>query len=380
MIEVTNLTKKYGDHIAVDHLSFRVEKGQIYGFLGPNGAGKSTTMNIITGYLAATEGTVTIDGKDIQKDPEEAKRSIGYLPELPPLYVDMTVREYLEFVAELKKVPKKERKQQIDEVMEMTQITDMQQRLIKNLSKGYRQRVGLAQAILGYPEVIILDEPTVGLDPKQIIEIRDLIRKLGENHTVILSSHILSEVSAICDHIMIIAHGKLVASDSPENLQKLMSGSMELNLEVKGSAAAVKSALQEISQIDRIEENTEASKNIAKLKVISKENADIREQVFYALADAKLPILEMTHAEKSLEDIFLELTEDVAPSQPEKKKLFTRHKKVAAVGENADNNAEASDEGSINTNSSDSVSATTGVNVSESSESKADTAATKEAE
>ena len=367
MIEVTNLTKKYGDHIAVDHLSFRVEKGQIYGFLGPNGAGKSTTMNIITGYLAATEGTVTIDGKDIQKDPEEAKRSIGYLPELPPLYVDMTVREYLEFVAELKKVPKKERKQQIDEVMEMTQITDMQQRLIKNLSKGYRQRVGLAQAILGYPEVIILDEPTVGLDPKQIIEIRDLIRKLGENHTVILSSHILSEVSAVCDHIMIIAHGKLVASDSPENLQKLMSGSMELNLEVKGSAAAVKSALQEISQIDRIEENTEASKNVAKLKVISKENA-------------KLPILEMTHAEKSLEDIFLELTEDVAPSQPEKKKLFTRHKKVAAVGENADNNAEASDEGSINTNSSDSVSATTGVNVSESSESKADTAATKEAE
>lgn len=380
MIEVSNLTKKYGDHIAVDHLSFRVEKGQIYGFLGPNGAGKSTTMNIITGYLAATEGTVTIDGKDIQKDPEEAKRAIGYLPELPPLYVDMTVREYLDFVAELKKVPKKERKQQIDEVMEMTQITDMQQRLIRNLSKGYRQRVGLAQAILGYPEVIILDEPTVGLDPKQIIEIRDLIRKLGENHTVILSSHILSEVSAVCDHIMIIAHGKLVASDSPENLQKLMSGSMELNLEVKGSAAAVKSALQEISQIDRIEENTEASKNVAKLKVISKENADIREQVFYALADAKLPILEMTHAEKSLEDIFLELTEDVAPSQPEKKKLFTRHKKVAAVGENADNNAEASDEGSINTNSSDSVSATTGVNVSESSESKADTAATKEAE
>ena len=380
MIEVSNLTKKYGDHIAVDHLSFRVEKGQIYGFLGPNGAGKSTTMNIITGYLAATEGTVTIDGKDVQKDPEEAKRAIGYLPELPPLYVDMTVREYLDFVAELKKVPKKERKQQIDEVMEMTQITDMQQRLIRNLSKGYRQRVGLAQAILGYPEVIILDEPTVGLDPKQIIEIRDLIRKLGENHTVILSSHILSEVSAVCDHIMIIAHGKLVASDSPENLQKLMSGSMELDLEVKGSTAAVKSALQEISQIDRIEENTETPKNIAKLKVISKENADIREQVFYALADVKLPILEMTHAEKSLEDIFLELTEDVAPSQPEKKKLFTRHKKVAAVGENADNNAEASDEGSINTNSSDSASATTGVNVSESSESKADAAATKEAE
>ena len=337
MIEVTNLTKKYGDHIAVDHLSFRVEKGQIYGFLGPNGAGKSTTMNIITGYLAATEGTVTIDGKDVQKDPEEAKCAIGYLPELPPLYVDMTVREYL------KKVPKKERKQQIDEVMEMTQITDMQQRLIRNLSKGYRQRVGLAQAILGYPEVIILDEPTVGLDPKQIIEIRDLIRKLGENHTVILSSHILSEVSAVCDHIMIIAHGKLVASDSPENLQKLMSGSMELDLEVKGSIAAVKSALQEISQIDRIEENTEASKNIAKLKVISKENADIREQVFYALADAKLPILEMTHAEKSLEDIFLELTEDVAPTQPEKHKLFSKRKRLE-MSDVAAQQTEASEE------------------------------------
>ena len=341
MIEVSNLTKKYGDHIAVDNLSFRVEKGQIYGFLGPNGAGKSTTMNIITGYLAATEGTVTIDGKDVQKDPEEAKRAIGYLPELPPLYVDMTVREYLEFVAELKKVPKKERQQQIEDVMGMTQITDMQQRLIKNLSKGYKQRVGLAQAILGYPEVIILDEPTVGLDPKQIIEIRDLIRKLGENHTVILSSHILSEVSAVCDHIMIIAHGRLVASDSPENLQKLMSGSVELSLEVKGSAAAVKAALQEIPQIDRIEENTETPKNTAKLKVISKENADVREQVFYALAEAKLPILEMTHAEKSLEDIFLELTEDVAPTQPEKHKLFSKRKKPETTAATATKQTEA---------------------------------------
>lgn len=379
MIEVTNLTKKYGDHIAVDHLSFRVEKGQIYGFLGPNGAGKSTTMNIITGYLAATEGTVTIDGKDVQKDPEEAKRAIGYLPELPPLYVDMTVREYLEFVAELKKVPKKEREQQISEVMEMTQITDMQQRLIRNLSKGYRQRVGLAQAILGYPEVIILDEPTVGLDPKQIIEIRDLIRRLGENHTVILSSHILSEVSAVCDHIMIIAHGKLVASDSPENLQKLMSGSMELDLEVKGNADAVKAALYKIPQIDQMEENTEVQKGITKLKVISKENADVREQVFYALADAKLPILQMTHAEKSLEDIFLELTEDVAPSQPEKKHLFVRHKKATSVDENADINAEVSDEDSINTNSSDSASATTDVNVSKSNESRADAGAAQKA-
>ena len=330
MIEVKNLVKRYGDHTAVDHLSFEIEKGKIYGFLGPNGAGKSTTMNMITGYIASTEGTVVIDGHDILEEPEEAKKCIGYLPEMPPLYFDMTVLEYLKFVADLKKIPKDKKATMIEEIMDMVKITDMKNRLIKNLSKGYRQRVGIAQAVLGYPEVIILDEPTVGLDPKQIIEIRDLIRKLGENHTVILSSHILSEVSAVCDHIMIIAHGKLVASDSPENLQKLMSGSMELDLEVKGSTAAVKSALQEISQIDRIEENTEAPKNIAKLKVISKENTDIREQVFYALAEAKLPILEMTHAEKSLEDIFLELTEDVAPTQSEKHKLFSKRKKPEA--------------------------------------------------
>lgn len=327
MIEVTNLTKKYGDHIAVDHLSFRVEKGQIYGFLGPNGAGKSTTMNIITGYLAATEGSVTIDGKDVQKDPEEAKRSIGYLPELPPLYVDMTVGEYLQFVAELKKVPKKEREQQIAKVMEMTQITDMKERLIKNLSKGYRQRVGLAQAILGYPQVIILDEPTVGLDPKQIIEIRDLIRKLGENHTVILSSHILSEVSAVCDHIMIIAHGKLVASDSPEGLQKLMSGSQELQLTVKGSAEEAMEVLKKLSDVETVEPVTVENKaekdtDCVKLRVISKDNVDIREEVFYALAQAKLPIMEMTHLEKSLEDIFLELTEDVQLAEPVKRKLI----------------------------------------------------------
>ena len=360
MIEVKNLVKDYGKHHAVKDISFSVPDGQIVGLLGPNGAGKSTTMNIMTGYISATSGEVKIGGYDILEQPIQAKKLIGYLPEIPPLYEDMTVAEYLNFICDLKGIRKKtEKESSINEVTEAVKISDMKGRLIKNLSKGYKQRVGLAQALIGNPPLLILDEPTVGLDPKQIIEIRDLIRKLGENHTVILSSHILSEVSAVCDHIMIIAHGKLVASDSPENLQKLMSGSMELDLEVKGSIAAVKSALQEISQIDRIEENTEASKNIAKLKVISKENADIREQVFYALADAKLPILEMTHAEKSLEHIFLELTEDVAPSQPEKKKLFTRHKKVAAVGENADNNAEASDEGSINTNSSGSASTTT---------------------
>ena len=207
MIEVKNLVKKYGDHLAVDHLSFHVEKGQIYGFLGPNGAGKSTTMNIMTGYIASTDGEVIINGHNILEEPEEAKKCIGYLPEQPPLYFDMTVKEYLKFAAELKKVPRDRRENQIKDVMKMVGITNMQERLIKNLSKGYRQRVGLAQAILGYPEIIILDEPTVGLDPKQIIEIRELIRKLAKNHTIILSSHILSEVSEVCDYILIINNG-----------------------------------------------------------------------------------------------------------------------------------------------------------------------------
>ena len=203
MIEVKNLVKDYGGHLAVDHLNFTIEDGQIYGFLGPNGAGKSTTMNIMTGYIGATEGDVLINGHNILEEPEEAKKCIGYLPELPPLYVDMTVMEQLEFAAELKRIPKKERKSAIGEVVALAKLEDVQGRLIRNLSKGYRQRVGLAQAVLGMPPVIILDEPTVGLDPKQIIEIRDMIRELGEKHTVILSSHILSEVSAVCDHILI---------------------------------------------------------------------------------------------------------------------------------------------------------------------------------
>ena len=326
MIEVTNLTKKYGDHVAVDHLSFKVEKGQIYGFLGPNGAGKSTTMNIITGYLAATEGTVTINGKNVQKEPEEAKRSIGYLPELPPVYTDMTVGEYLKFAAELKKVPRSQRVDQVIEVMEMTGISDMKNRLIKNLSKGYRQRVGLAQAILGYPDVIILDEPTVGLDPKQIIEIRDLIRKLGENHTVILSSHILSEVSAVCDHILIIANGKLVASDSPEGLQKLMSGAAELQLEVRGEYDRVQEVLVSLLGVETVENRGENDGGCAKLAVKSTDDADIREDIFYCLSENKLPILTMQYSRRTLEDIFLELTDEAAASKAEEEEKRWRLK------------------------------------------------------
>lgn len=329
MIEVNNLTKRYGNHVAVDHLSFQVKKGQIYGFLGPNGAGKSTTMNIMTGYMAATEGEVLINGKNIEKDPEEAKKSIGYLPEIPPLYVDMTVQEYLTFVAQLKKVSKKEVAGQLAEVMEMTGILDMKNRLIKNLSKGYRQRVGFAQALLGSPEVIILDEPMVGLDPKQIIEIRDLIKKLGETHTIILSSHILSEISAVCDHIMIISHGKLVASDSPQNLKKLMNGEARLEMEVKGDFEDIKKALSSLESVESVEEIGLAQNTVedtaqkeekdsmetkslgsCRIVVLSKDKADVREQVFYALAEAKLPIMSMSYVEKSLEEIFLELTEE----------------------------------------------------------------------
>lgn len=310
MIEVNNLVKKYGSHTAVDHLSFRVEEGQIYGFLGPNGAGKSTTMNIITGYLASTEGTVVINGHDILEEPEEAKKCIGYLPEMPPLYFDMTVKEYLKFAAELKKIPKKERADQIREVMEMTKISDMENRLIKNLSKGYRQRVGLAQAILGYPEIIILDEPSVGLDPKQIIEIRDLIRSLAKKHTVILSSHILSEVSAVCDYILIISQGRLVASDTPENLAKLMEGENTLELTVKGTKENVEAALSGLPSVRecRIQESEE--ENAVDAVIHTQEETDAREDIFYALAEQECPILRMQSAHVSLEDIFLELTAD----------------------------------------------------------------------
>ena len=310
MIEVSNLVKKYGDHTAVDHLSFKIEKGKIYGFLGPNGAGKSTTMNMITGYIASTEGTVTIDGHDILDEPEQAKKCIGYLPEMPPLYFDMTVLEYMNFVADLKKIPKDKKKSMVAEVMEMVKITDMKNRLIKNLSKGYRQRVGLAQAILGYPEVIILDEPTVGLDPKQIIEIRDLIKSLKEKHTVILSSHILSEVSAVCDYVLIISHGKLVASDTPENLGKLAEGSNTLNLIVKGEKDKICTALGQIEGVKNVTAADAKEEHAWNINVSTNEDRDVREEVFFKMADAKCPILEMQSRKVSLEEIFLELTED----------------------------------------------------------------------
>lgn len=306
MIEVKNLVKKYGDHTAVDHLSFTVEKGQIYGFLGPNGAGKSTTMNIMTGYLGATDGEVLINGHDILKEPEAAKKSIGYLPELPPLYMDMTVMEYLKFSAELKKIKKEDREAEVEKALKLVKLADVQDRLIKNLSKGYKQRVGLAQAILGFPEIIILDEPTVGLDPKQIIEIRELIRELAKEHTVILSSHILAEIREVCDYIMIISKGKLVASDTPEHLEELMNGSDTIHIETRAEEETVReilSGLEDIEDVTYIQEN-----EILKAEVKTKERKDIREAIFSAFAEAQCPLLTLQKTTVSLEEVFLELT------------------------------------------------------------------------
>lgn len=309
MIQVENLVKKYGVHTAVDHLSFTVDKGQIYGFLGPNGAGKSTTMNIMTGYIAASSGTVTINGYDILKEPEKAKRCIGYLPEIPPLYTDMTVWEYLMFVAELKKVGRRDRIEHVDEIIDKTQLKEAQERLIKNLSKGYKQRVGLAQALIGYPEVLILDEPMVGLDPKQIIEMRDLIKSLAKEHTIILSSHILSEVSAVCDHIMIISEGKLAADGSPEELQQMLHAGVELEVTSLGEKAQAEEVLDRIEQVASytVEQGQEADSVVIHVKAA--DDADIRKEISVALSGAGMPILSMNRRERTLEDIFLKLTE-----------------------------------------------------------------------
>ncbi|MDR0315875.1 MAG: ABC transporter ATP-binding protein [Treponema sp.] len=316
MIEVSSLVRQYGAHIAVDHASFSIKKGEIAGFLGPNGAGKSTTMNILTGYISATEGSVRIDGMDIVENAAEIKKKIGYLPENPPLYPDMTVKEYLSFVGEIKNIPKKEKKGKMNEVMATVGISDVAGRLIKNLSKGYKQRVGLAQAMLGDPEILILDEPTAGLDPKQILEIRELITRLGKDHTIILSSHILPEVSAVCKRVLIMNRGVIVADDTPENLARRILGGSRILLRVDGSAGAVKSALQNVSSVRSMEFRESPEPGTCELvasasveAASSAENeADIRRDLFHALSKASLPILLMRSQDMSLEEIFLNLT------------------------------------------------------------------------
>lgn len=309
MIKVNHLVKNYGNHQAVKDISLHVKQGQIVGLLGPNGAGKSTTMNVLTGYISATDGEVIVGGYDILEEPLKAKTQIGYLPEIPPLYMDMTVEEYLVFAAKLKKVKKTELKEEVKRVMEAAQITDVSHRLIKNLSKGYRQRVGLAQALLGNPPILILDEPTVGLDPNQIIEIRELIRELGKDHTVILSSHILSEVSAVCDYIIIIDNGTIVAEDTTENLTENFSDKARVKMTVKGTAEEVEAVLKACEYI--VGYTLEEKDGMILVDAKTDSNEDRRDELFFAFADQKLPVVQMEQETLSLEEIFLKLTREV---------------------------------------------------------------------
>lgn len=308
MIQVENVTKRYGEHVALNNVSLTVNEGEILGFLGPNGAGKSTTMNIITGYISATEGSVKIDGIDILEHPEEAKKKIGYLPELPPIYMDMTVEEYLTFVSNLKGVSRDRRENSMERIMQVVKITDVRHRLIKNLSKGYKQRVGLAQAIVGDPEVLILDEPTVGLDPKQIIEIRNLIKDLGKKHTIILSSHILSEVSAVCDRVVIINKGTIVASGTPDELSRRLNYSNKLLLRVKGLPGNVLKTIKTIENVQHVKEDKVREKDTVDVIVEAKKDTDIREDLFNTLSSAALPILSMKSIDMNLEEVFLQVT------------------------------------------------------------------------
>jgi len=308
LIQVENLTKRYGHHLAANNLNFTVNKGEILGFLGPNGAGKSTTMNIITGYISATEGTVKVDGYDVLEKPEEVKKRIGYLPEFPPLYTEMTVMEYLDFVGGIKKVSKVQLKKDMEKIMDLVRISDVKKRLIKNLSKGYKQRVGFAQALIGNPPLLILDEPTIGLDPKQIIEIRNLIRDLGKEHTIILSSHILPEVSAVCERLLIINKGQIVASGTPDGLSKNLDSSSKLYIRVAGMEKPVIKLLNEVPGVKLAE--FVGSKEIDTIDVIveSDKDIDIRKPLFFALSRAQYPILQMKSMDLTLEDIFLQLT------------------------------------------------------------------------
>lgn len=307
MIEVKNLSKSYGSKLAVDKISFTANDGEILGFLGPNGAGKSTTMNMLTGYLSCSGGNALINGIDVLEDPVGAKKNIGYLPEQPPLYLDMTVNEYLNFVYGLKhcKMPKKSH---LNEIKELSKIEDVQNRVIRNLSKGYRQRVGLAQALVGNPNTLILDEPTVGLDPKQIIEIRSLIKKLGKNHTVILSSHILPEIQAVCDRIVVIDKGKLVANDTAQNLSKKLSADHKLTVHIEGSEKDVKPLLEQIPDMVEVHVCREVEKRVFEYELNAKEGADIRREVFKRMSARNMPILLMRSSELTLEEIFLKLT------------------------------------------------------------------------
>ncbi|WP_406770678.1 ABC transporter ATP-binding protein [Candidatus Clostridium stratigraminis] len=310
LIQVENLVKKYGQQTVLNGINLTVNEGEILGLLGPNGAGKSTTMNIITGYISATDGNIEVDGLNILKDPKKVKKKIGYLPEIPPLYMDMTVEEYLLFVSKIKGINRKDIKNSIDKVTELVKINNYRNRLIKNLSKGYKQRVGLAEAIIGNPEILILDEPTVGLDPKEIIEIRSLVKELGKTHTVILSSHILSEVSAICDRVVIINKGEIVASGTPYELSRTLIYNNKLLLRIKEKGKVAEKVLQEIRGIQNIKIQGVVENGTIDILIEAKQNEDIREEIFFKLSKAEIPILMMKPLDLSLEEVFLQVTNE----------------------------------------------------------------------
>ncbi len=306
MIEVKNLTKVYGQHKAVDNISFTVNDGEILGFLGPNGAGKTTTMNMMTGFISSTSGTVTINGHDILDDPIEAKKQLGYLPDVPPVYGDMRVDEYLEFVCDIKRVKKSQRAAMLDDIAETVGISEVRNRIVKNLSKGYRQRVGLAQAMVGYPSVLILDEPTVGLDPKQIIEMREVIRRLGERHTILLSSHILSEVSAVCDRVMIINNGKIVASDTTENLEEGAAENIQL-IRIKGDILTALDIIRGCEGVNSAETESCEEKGCTEVRIYAQKDVDVRAEIIRQLTEKGIDVLMLKSAALTLEDVFIKV-------------------------------------------------------------------------
>ena len=308
MIEINHLVKNYGSKFAVDDVSFKVGEGEIVGFLGPNGAGKSTTMNILTGYLSSTSGEAKVGGIDILENPDEAKKLIGFLPEQPPLYIDMTVQEYLNFVYDIKAC-KLNREKHLEEIRKVTKIDDVKNRLIRNLSKGYRQRVGIAQALVGNPPVIIFDEPTVGLDPKQIIEIRNLIRSLGKNHTVVLSTHILSEVQSVCDRIIIINEGKIIADEKTENITQAVDQNRRWSVKISGPQREVQAALSAIPGVTSVELTGERELDSYVYRLETERNTDVRKPLFYAMAEKNWPILGLEAVGMNLEEVFVRITE-----------------------------------------------------------------------
>lgn len=342
MIKVTGLSKRYGTHLAVENVNFEIQKGEVIGFLGPNGAGKSTIMNILTGYLSMTQGKVEIDGFDITEYPEEAKRRIGYLPEIPPLYVDMKVREYLNFIYDLKNV-KFPKKPHIDEILKLVKIDNVQNRLIKNLSKGYRQRVGFAQALIGNPDVLILDEPTVGLDPKQIIEIRNLISRLGKNHTIILSSHILSEIQAVCKRVIIINRGQMVADDTMFNLSNKLSGDKSVVARIACTEKEMLEALKTVKDVESVTSLGRKEDGTFDFLIEPKYGADIRAAVFDRVVSRGKTLLSLTSNNASLEQVFLRLTE-VSDNEEARRLLGTSQESLSDNDDTTESNNDSKEE------------------------------------